>query len=115
MAREWDPDGVFDMLADPYVRQILVETCVKRRSVKDLSRICDGSQSSIYRRVGVMTARGLLREETKMDSEGHHYGVYEPDFERIEIELRANRIVVTLQRLDGSTSAYAEYREPSIE
>ncbi|WP_101295423.1 winged helix-turn-helix domain-containing protein [Halegenticoccus soli] len=108
MTRKWDPNGVFDVLADPHVRRILVETRAKRRSVKDLSRICDGSESSIYRRVGVMATHGLLREETKVDREGHHYSVYEPNFETIEVRLNANQLLVTLRQADGSSSTFAE-------
>lgn len=94
MAREWDPEDIFDVLADKRARQVLVATNIRPRSVGDLANICDGSQSSIYRRVSVLADYDLLAEETKIDADGHHYGVYSTDFDNIDIGLDNEELIV---------------------
>lgn len=106
MAKEWTPADVFDVLADERVRSILLATDERTRSVQDLTRVCDGSQSAIYRRVSILVDHDLLTEETKVDADGHHYSVYHPNFEHIDIDLDDDTIVLTINTLDGSTTNY---------
>lgn len=94
MSREWSPDDLFEILSDERVRAILIETKKQKRSVQGLETVLDASQSSIYRRVNVMTDCALLEEETKVDEDGHHYSVYKPGFENINICLEEERIDV---------------------
>lgn len=115
MAKEWTPDDVFDVLADDRVRSILVATNVRTRSVHDLTRVCEGSQSAIYRRVSILLEHGFLKEQTKVDADGHHYSVYEPDFENVDIRLDTDTIVTTIHVLDGSAVEHVERWEAENE
>lgn len=106
MAKEWTPTDVFNVLADDRVRSILLATNKRTRSVQDLTRVCEGSQSSIYRRVSILVEHDLLAEETKVDADGHHYSVYHPNFENIDIRLDDDTIVLTVNTGDGSSTTY---------
>lgn len=100
VAKEWTPDNIFDVLADDRVRAILIATDTRPRSVKDLDRVLSASQSSIYKRVEAMVEYRLLDELTRIDSTGHHYSVYTPNFDRIDMRMHHGRFVVSLY-VDG--------------
>ena len=102
MANEWTPDTVFDVLADERVRAVLIATHIQERSVKDLDNELGASQSSIYRRVDVLVNYDFLVEQTKVDAEGHHYSVYKPNFENIDIRLEDEQVVVRAHFGDDS-------------
>lgn len=106
VAREWDPDNIFDVLADERVRAILIASNGEKRSVKDLDRVLGASLSSIYRRVDVMTEFDLLDEQTKVDAEGHHYSVYTPKFTGIEVTLLDSALQVVVRSHDDSTARF---------
>lgn len=94
MAKEWSPNQVFDVFADERARSILIATHKQKRSVKDLNKLLDTSQSSIYRRVDLLVDFGLLKEQRKVGAEGHHYSVYEPAFENVDIRLEDEKVFV---------------------
>ena len=93
MPNEWSPNTIFDIVADVRVRQILVATNQTPRSAQDLAAICDGSLSSIYRRIDVLTNYNLLASETKIDPDGHHYNVYIMSLDTISIYIEGNQVV----------------------
>lgn len=102
LANEWTPDTVFDVLADERVRSILIATHNRPRSAKDLDNELNASQSSIYRRLDLMVRFGLLQEKTKVDAEGHHYSVYEPNFENIDTRIEGGNVLVRIHMDDES-------------
>lgn len=103
MTNQWNPDSVFEVLADEKSRQILAATNITPRSAQDLVDLCNGSLSAIYRRVNVLDEYGFLDERQKIDMEGHHHSVYTPNFNELDVELDHNTIVVDL-----SDTEYAE-------
>lgn len=98
-SNEWDPNTVFDVLSDERARQILVAAGESPRSAATLSERVDGSLSSLYRRIDVLTEYGFLNEETEIDPDGHHYCVYTVNCERIDISLDEESITL---EFDGS-------------
>lgn len=112
VAKEWTPDDIFDVLADATVRAILIATNAKNRSVKDLDNELDTSQSSIYRRVDIMADYGLLVEQMKVDKDGHHYSVYMPNFEKIDIRLEGDEMIVTVHTDNGTASEFRLKADP---
>lgn len=99
-ANEWNPDTVFDLLSDERVRQILVAAGESPQSAEGLSERVDGSLSSLYRRIDVLSEYGFLLEETRLDPDGHHYCVYTLNCEKIDVSLGDDRITV---EFNGST------------
>lgn len=59
MSNEWETENIYQVLSDDRVRQIHVATNDAKRSAQETSAVCDGSLSSIYRRLDVLTEYGL--------------------------------------------------------
>jgi len=102
-ANEWNPETVFDVLSDKRARQILVAAGEAPKSADALAEYVDGSLSSLYRRIDVLTEFGFLLEETKIDPDGHHYSVYTINCDEIDITLGDDRI-----RIEFDGSVYEE-------
>ena len=60
MARDWDPESVFDVLGNEQVRKILALTSVKPMSVQDLAENLDSSRPTVYRRVNACQEYDLV-------------------------------------------------------
>jgi DNA-binding transcriptional ArsR family regulator len=89
-------------LADERAREVLLASASTPRSAQELAEACDGSLSSIYRRVSVLAEYGLLDEETRVDLDGNHYSVYHPGFERLNVELHSGEIRAELREKNAS-------------
>lgn len=108
MSHDWNPDTVFELLADRHVRRILAVTGVKQQSARDLTDACDCSLSTAYRRLNVLTNRGFLLEQTELGECGNHRSVYELNCSEIQITSDGGRVVVVLQFDDGSNERIIE-------
>jgi predicted transcriptional regulator len=106
MANEWNPETVFEVLADERARQVLVATKETPQSAQTLVEMCDGSLSSIYRRINVLVEYRFLEEEAKVDPKGYHYNTYRPNYENISIEITNTEIKAELGE--------AEYNEQRV-
>ena len=87
MSVESDPDEVFELLGDEYVRTILRASSEKRQSAKDLSEACDSALSTVYRRVDALEDHHLLLEGTELEVDGSHHSVYEAGFTELTVTL----------------------------
>jgi len=96
MSNEWKPENIYQVLSDDRVRQILLVTNEAKRSAQDIADICDGSLSSIYRRLEILTEYGLLQKEIRIDQDGHHHNVYEADFESIAFQINDSALEVSI-------------------
>lgn len=113
MSNEWQPANIYEVLSDDRVRQILVATNDTKRSAQDIADICDGSLSSIYRRLDILSEYSLLEKEIRIDQDGHHHSVYEPDFESIELQITDNDNLEVSVDFGDETTEYIE-RWPSL-
>lgn len=103
MANEWTPRNIHEVIADHRSLQILMAVNQKARSAQDLTNHCEGSLSSIYRRIDVLSDYNLLAENIQIDQEGHHYSVYETRFHDINISLDEGRVITEIQHNNGKT------------
>jgi DNA-binding transcriptional ArsR family regulator len=78
--------AVFELLADDYARQILLAADQEPRTPKDLSRICDASLATIYRRVFTLVEHDLVDERSTVDSDGSHRRTFETRLEELHLE-----------------------------
>ncbi|GAB3680593.1 hypothetical protein GCM10028857_03530 [Salinarchaeum chitinilyticum] len=115
MTNHWNPNSLFEILADERARQILVATNIKPRSAQDLVDICDASDSAIYRRVDVMTDYGLLKKEQKIDLNGHHYCVYTAHPDKIEVEIGEGSILVDFTNKELNMNGDKLAKSPDLE
>ena len=107
MSNEWEPANVYEVLADDRARQVLAATDDAKQSAHDIVNVCDGSLSSIYRRLDVLDEYGLIESEISIDEGGHHRRVYKPDFEAIHVRLHDAEIEVTIDHGED-TERYRE-------
>lgn len=98
--RQRDLELVFDVLGDEYTRTILTEISEEALSVKELTRRCDLSHPTIYRRLNMLHDNGLVTVDTRVSEDGNHYKVYSLDF---------NVTVIFLH--EGGFEAYMDYDE----
>jgi predicted transcriptional regulator len=96
MSNEWEAETIFDVLADNRARQVLLATQDSPQSMQKLQRLCEGSASSIYRRLKILIEYGLVKEETRIDPNGHHYQVFQSDFENISISVSDHQIEIVV-------------------
>lgn len=96
-----DPDieTVAGLLEDGTVRTILTETSKEPMSANTLKQRCDVSGPTIYRRLERLRDADFVVEATQIDPEdGHHRTVYEPNLDRIAIELADGSLSVQITR-----------------
>jgi predicted transcriptional regulator len=108
---ETDPDEVFELLGDEYVRDILAATSREPLSAKELSDRCDMSVSTVYRRAEALIEQGLLAERTHIDSDGHHRSEYEAAVDHLDVDLSDGALVVELQRSEDAVDRFTRVWE----
>lgn len=87
---EEDPDieTIAGLLEDQTVREILTVTSQKPMSATTLKEHCETSGPTVYRRLDRLREADLVIEQTQPDPDGgHHRQLYEPNLNRITIEL----------------------------
>ena len=87
VAKEWEPETIFDVLGSERARRILALASVKPVSADELSDGLDASLPTIYRRVNALQEYDLLREETRIDTDGNHFKAFTTNLERICFEV----------------------------
>jgi len=99
-----DLSTVVSLLEDDYARQILEATSVDPMSRTELAEECDTSLPTVSRRIDRLEAAGLVREETRLRSDGHHDAVYVAQLDRFEVRLSDGKFEYDLQRVDRDMS-----------
>jgi predicted transcriptional regulator len=101
--REWidvaddpDADEILALLDDEYTRAVLRQTRNTAMSAKELSRSCDMSVSTVYRRVERLVDHGLLAERRIPRADGNHYSVYEARLDELTIRLTDDGLEVQI-------------------
>lgn len=104
MSEGTDPSSVVGLLDDDHARTILQATSVDPMSKTQLAEECDVSLPTVSRRVDRLEATGLVREETRLRSDGHHDTVFVAQLDRFEVRLRDGELEYDLQRVDRDMS-----------
>lgn len=92
------------LLDDDHARRILKATSVDPMSQTELAEECDTSLPTVSRRIDRLEAAGLVREETRLRSDGHHDTVYVAQLDRFEVRLDDGEFEYDLQRVDRDMS-----------
>jgi len=82
VARDWDPENVFDVFGNEEVRRILAFADQRPMSAEELAERLAVSQPTVYRRI---------------DEEGNHYKVYETTLEQICFEVESGGFDVNIE------------------
>ena len=85
-------------LDDPDCREIIQELD-EPKTASALVTACDIPQSTLYRKLELLTEATLLEETTEIRRDGHHASKYDIAFERITLVLDEDRnLAVDLER-----------------
>jgi predicted transcriptional regulator len=84
-------------LDDPDCRAILRET-VEPMTANELIETCDIPNSTLYRKLDLLSAASLVREQESINPGGGRTTRYERDFDTIEISMDNDDFSVTVER-----------------
>ena len=87
MSSQWDPAGLFEVLASKESRRILAAASVRPVSAKELETVCESSLPTIYRRLNVLVEYDLLSEEQVVDPAADRSKQYSTDLREVTVEI----------------------------
>lgn len=103
----WDPaaaksspsaEEICAALDDPDCREI-IQTLEHPQTAAELTAQCEIPQSTLYRKLELLTEATLLEESTEIRRDGHHASKYSIAFERITLGLEEDRtLTVEIER-----------------
>lgn len=111
MSEELDPATLFTLLDDDYARRILAHLNEKPMSAKTLSKRCDASPPTIYRRIDRLKDLDLLAEKMELDKQGNHFAVYESRFNSLSVTINDGEFTVDLSRSDDPADRFTSMWE----
>lgn len=101
MSEDCDEEELLALLEDDYARAILTATSDEPMSANELSERCDGSVTTIYRRIDRLLACGLLEERLHPQPDGNHFRVYAATLARFSIEFEDGERRLVLERREA--------------
>lgn len=95
-----DPDApaIAALLADDCARTILVASREAAMPVSALAEVCDVSEPTVYRRLEDLRSHDLVTEQTQLAADGNHRTVYAATPERVEFDVTADGVTVSVSR-----------------
>lgn len=88
---------VLDALDDPSCQAIL-EQLDRPMTASELSEACDIPESTMYRKLGLLSDASLVEERTEIRSDGRHTTRYALNFDEVRISLDDRSIDVAIKR-----------------
>lgn len=89
--------AILDALDDADCRTILRETA-QPMTANELSDMCEIPQSTLYRKLELLSHASLLREQDTINPQGGRTTRYERDFDNVMISMNNNKFSVTIDR-----------------
>mgnify|MGYP002277122215 FL=1 len=81
-------------------------------SASELEKRCDASGPTIYRRLERLREHGLIAERTRPDPNGgHHTQVYEPNLQRVTVELVDGELRLEIDRREDMSDRFTRLIE----
>lgn len=108
---ECDVANIAALLADECARTILEETTTQPMSADELSQRCNVSPQTVYRRLEELRKYDLINEQTRADTEGHHYKVYTASLDRVVVDLTEDGFTLQLARRDRMADRFTQFIE----
>lgn len=99
-ANNEDPQTVqdiFEALDDSDCRAILRET-VEPMTAKELSDTCEIPNSTMYRKLDLLSSASLVRERIKVNPDGGRITRYQRDFDDITVTMEDDQFSVTISQ-----------------
>ncbi|GAB7095403.1 winged helix-turn-helix domain-containing protein [Halolamina litorea] len=110
-----DSEALLRVFADEYSRQIILAADEEPRTAKSLSRICDASLATVYRRISTLEERGLIAVHSTVGSGGEHKRLFETTIEAFHVRVDDGELELSVETrdelADNFTSLWEEFRE----
>ncbi|MDY6780151.1 MAG: helix-turn-helix domain-containing protein [Halobacteria archaeon] len=94
---EPDLQEVLDALNDPDCREILHQAD-EPMTADELSESCDIPQSTLYRKLDLLTDASMLEETVELRSDGRHTSRYRRDVDEIRVSIDDEAIEVEISK-----------------
>lgn len=108
MTNQWDPAGIFEVLACKESRRILAAASVQPVSAKKLEEVCDASLPTIYRRLNVLVEYDLLSEQHSISSDEEQSKRYSTALQAVNIEITDGGVNVNLEIKKDTVDKFGE-------
>ena len=108
MGNQWDPGGIFEVLASEESRRILAAASVRPVSAQELEQVCEVSLPTIYRRLDVLVEYDLLSEERIVKHEQDQSKRYSTDLEELTVEISDGELDVNLAIKKDTVDKFGE-------
>lgn len=92
--------ALFDVFADDYSRTILLAADEQPRTAKGLSRVCDASLTTVYRRLSTLREHGLVRVHSTIGSGGEHKQLFETTIEAFHVSISEGSLELSVETRD---------------
>lgn len=101
------PAEVFGLLDDEYARSLLSATSHKPMTVSELSKQCEMSTATVYRRLNKLERCGLIKAEQIPDADGNHKKQFEAQLDRLVVQLDDGEFNLSVET-DSTTQEFAD-------
>lgn len=101
--KEEEFETVVGLLDDEYARDILKVTSQEPMTVPELSEQSNAAESTLYRRIEQLQEAGLVSEQTRVRSDGHHDAIYSATLEGCQITLKDGQFEIRVDRTEQDT------------
>jgi predicted transcriptional regulator len=98
VSEDVDLATVVSLLDDEHARTILTATSTTAMSATELAEHCEGSLSTVYRRLESLHDAGLVVEGTRPRPDGNHDTVYSAELEEFAVTLSDGELDYRLER-----------------
>ena len=110
-----DSAALLRLFADEYSRKILLAADEEPRTAKSLSRVCDASLTTVYRRLSTLQERGLVTVHSTVGSGGEHKRLFETTIESFRVDIDDGELDLSVETrdelADNFTSLWENFRE----
>ena len=107
--------ALLELFADDYSREILLAADETPKTAKELSRRCDASLATIYRRISTLQEHGLIRVHSTIGSGGEHKQRFETTIETLHVAISDGKLELSVETrdelADNFTTLWNNFRE----
>lgn len=107
MNEDGDVSAIAPLLGDDCVQTILTATVTEPVAAERLVEQCEASRATVYRRLATLKEHDLVREQQRLDPDGHHYEVYAATLDQVVITLTDDGLRLDLTRRERMANRFA--------
>lgn len=98
-----EPPAHLELLNDDYALSILRALSAGPQRARELTDACEGSRSTIYRRLDRLVEAGFVTTDVTLDPDGHHCKSFRLVRNSVTVRVEGGELTVTARRDRPST------------